>query len=135
LADGSTLQGMDTHQDTIPLDEFFTGSDPAARSLFNTVRSSVDSIGPADMRVTASQIAFRRQRSFAWTWLPGRYLNGVVAPLVLTINLDRFDTSVGWKEVVEPRLNHFMHHLEVRSASDIDAGVLDCLREAWSKAA
>lgn len=125
---------MDTHRGTIPLDEFFTGSDPAARALFNTVRSTIDSIGPAEVRVTTSQIAFRRQRSFAWTWLPGRYLKVRTAPLVLTVDLDRFDTSVSWKEVAEPTLNHFMHHLELRSSADVDAGVLDCLREAWSKA-
>jgi hypothetical protein len=126
--------GMITHGDIISLEEFFTGSAPKARSLFNTVRSTIDAIGPAEMRVTKSQIAFRRQRSFAWTWLPGRYLSGALAPLVLTVNLDRFDTSVRWKEVAEPTLNHFMHHLELHSTGDIDALVLDCLREAWAKA-
>lgn len=119
---------------TIPLEQYFQGRDPLARTLFDAVVEAVQSVGDADIRVTKSQIAFRRQRSFAWTWLPGQYLSGAVAPLVLTIDLDRFDTSRRWKEVAEPTLNHFMHHLELRRPDDLDAGVLDCLREAWAKA-
>ncbi|MCU1445764.1 DUF5655 domain-containing protein [Cryobacterium sp.] len=119
---------------TIPLEEFFEGCDPLAPVLFDTVRSRILSIGETEMRVTKSQIAFRRLRSFAWTWLPGQYLSGAVAPLVLSIDLDRFDTSPRWKEVAEPTLNHFMHHLELRRAEELDDEVFDCLREAWSKA-
>ena len=119
---------------TIPLEQYFAGRDPLARTLFDAVSAAVVSIGDAEVRVTTSQIAFRRRRSFAWTWLPGQYLSGSVAPLVLTIDLDRFDTSSRWKEVVEPTLNHFMHHLELHSVDDLDPAVLSCLREAWAKA-
>ncbi|WEO77380.1 DUF5655 domain-containing protein [Cryobacterium sp. SO2] len=130
---------MAAHGEPIPLEQYFEGSDPRARALFDVVRAAVLSIGDAEIRVTTSQIAFRRQRSFAWTWLPGQYLSGPVAPLalaplVLTVDLDRFDTSPRWKEVVEPTLNHFMHHLELRRATDLDPGVIDCVREAWSRA-
>ena len=118
----------------IPLEQFFEGCDPLARALFDIVRVKILSIGEAEIRITKSQVAFRRLRSFAWTWLPGQYLSGAVAPLVLSIDLDRFDTSPRWKEVAEPTLNHFMHHLELRSEEDLDDGVLDCLREAWAKA-
>ena len=125
---------MTAHGQPIPLEQYFAGQDAQARALFDAVRSAIFAIGPAEIRVTKSQIAFRRQRSFAWTWLPGQYLSGAVAPLVLTVDLDRFDTSPRWKEVVEPTLNHFMHHLELRSVTDLDPGVRDCLREAWAKA-
>ena len=125
---------MTSHGKPIPLEQYFAGRDPRARALFDAVRSVILSIGEAEIRVTTSQIAFRRQRSFAWTWLPGQYLSGDVAPLVLSVDLDRFDTSTRWKEVVEPTLNHFMHHLELHSTADLDPGVLDCLREAWAKA-
>ncbi|MBX0300517.1 hypothetical protein K2F54_11070 [Cryobacterium sp. 1639] len=125
---------MTAHGQPIPLEQHFAGQDPLARTLFDDVAAAVRSIGEAEVRVTTSQIAFRRARSFAWTWLPGRYLAGGVAPLVLTIDLDRFDTSPRWKEVAEPTLNHFMHHLELHSTADLDAEVLDCLREAWTKA-
>ena len=118
----------------IPLEQFFEGCDPLARALFDIVRVKILSIGEAEIRITKSQVAFRRLRSFAWTWLPGQYLSGAVAPLVLSIDLDRFDTSPRWKEVAEPTLNHFMHHLELRREDDLDDGVLGCLREAWVKA-
>ncbi|WP_130176230.1 DUF5655 domain-containing protein [Cryobacterium sp. SO1] len=125
---------MTSHGELIPLEQYFVGRDPSARALFDAVRSVILSIGETEVRVTTSQIAFRRQRSFAWTWLPGQYLPGDVAPLVLSVDLDRFDTSARWNEVVEPTLNHFMHHLELHSPADLDPGVLECLREAWSKA-
>lgn len=133
-ADGATLAHMTALAKTIPLEQYFAGRDPLARTLFDAVSAAVLSIGDAEVRVTTSQIAFRRQRSFAWTWLPAQYLSGSVAPLVLTVDLDRFDTSSRWKEVVEPTLNHFMHHLELHSADDLDPGVLACLREAWAQA-
>ena len=118
----------------ISLEQYFEGGDPLARALFDAVQVAIRSIGETEVRVTKSQIAFRRSRSFAWTWLPGQYLSGAVAPLVLSIDLDRFDTSPRWKEVAEPTLNHFMHHLELHSVDDLDPAVLSCLREAWAKA-
>jgi len=99
------------------------------------VRSAIESIGPADMRVTKSQIVFRHRRGFAWTWMPAQHLRGDVAPLVLTINLNRRDESPRWKEVIEPRPGRFTHHLELRSTEDIDCEVLNWIREAWSQAA
>jgi hypothetical protein len=133
-ADRATVAPMGSRAQTIPLEEYFEGSDPRARELYDAAAAAVLSVGDAEVRVTSSQIAFRRRRSFAWTWLPGQFLAGGVAPLVLSIDLDRYDTSPRWKEVAEPTLNHFMHHLELHSADDIDDGVLDCLREAWNLA-
>jgi hypothetical protein len=116
------------------LDEFFEGRD-AARQLFETVRSSILLIGAATLRLDKSQIAFRRRRGFAFVWIPGRYLHGQVAPLVLTIGLRRHDTSPRWKEVVEPYPGRFIHHLELHSAADIDEEVRALLAEAWNLAA
>jgi hypothetical protein len=36
------------------------------------LRDTVDEIGQADIRATKSQIAFRRNKAFAW--VPGKYL-------------------------------------------------------------
>jgi hypothetical protein len=118
----------------ISLERYFAGRDPVSRELFDVVRSAIESIGPATMRVTRSQVAFRRRRAFAWTWLPGQYLRGDVAPLVLTIALPLRDASARWKEVVEPRPGRFTHHLELRSVADVDGQVLAWLREAWGQA-
>ena len=112
------------------LDEFFDGYEPS-RAIFNALRESVDAIGPAEMGVGKSQIAFRRRVAFAWVWIPDRYLRGGHAPLVLSVSLRRRDDSPRWKQIVEPAKGRFMHHLELLAPGDIDNEVRGWLREAW----
>jgi hypothetical protein len=115
------------------LSEFFSGHDEAAQ-LFEAVRLMIDSIGRAEMRVTKSQVAFRRKRGFAWVWMPEMYLKRKAAPLVLSISLRRRDPSPLWKEVVESYPGRFMHHLELYSAEDLDDEIRAVLEEAWGLA-
>ena len=96
--------------------------------------AALDTVGDYEQRVTKSQVAFRRRVGFAWVWIPGKYLRGQIAPLVLTIDLPRHDGSPGWKEIVEPRPGRFTHHLELRDAEQIDGEVLGWIREAWEQA-
>lgn len=119
----------------IPLAQFFAGRDPRSRDLFDAVCSAIMSVGEATIRVTKSEVVFRRRRGFAWVWLPAQYLRGEVAPLVLTIALRRRDDSPRWKQVVEARPERFTHHLELRVAADLDEEILARLREAWAAAA
>ncbi len=119
--------------DPVPLDAFFAHHAPS-RPLFDAVRAAVEAIGPSEVRVSTSQVAFRRRRVFAWAWLPGQYLHGPHAPLVLTVTLRRRDPSPRWKEVVEPAPSRFTHHLEVRTVAEIDDDVRGWLREAWQQA-
>lgn len=118
---------------TTALDDFFAGH-PDARRLFDAVRDAVDAIGPADVRVTRSQVAFRRRVGFAYAWMPAMYLHRGDVPLVLTIGLRRRDASPRWKEVVGPAPGRFTHHLELRAASEVDDAVRGWLREAWEAA-
>ena len=123
------------------LDEFFDGADES-RQLFDALRAAVESIGAAEVRVTKSQISFRhrkafafkRQKAFAWAWMPGKYLRDKVAPLVLTLALTRRDPSPRWKQVVEPAAGRFTHHLEIYSKDQIDDEVRQWLEEAWLQA-
>lgn len=115
------------------LDEFFEGYGEG-RTLFEALHRAVEKIGPAELRVTKSQIAFRRRRAFAWVWTPGRHLRGNVAPLVLTLSFRSRDSSPRWKQVVEPYPGRFTHHLELFSVEDIDEQVHDWLRSAWEAA-
>ena len=115
------------------LDEYFAGQ-PDSRRIFDALHSAVDALGPAQIRVTKSQVAFRRRRAFAWAWMPGVYLRGRHAPLVLTLSLRRRDPSPRWKEIVEPAPGRFTHHLELRSTADIDDEVRSWLQEAWAAA-
>jgi hypothetical protein len=116
------------------LDEFFSGREESRR-IFDTLRAAIDALGPADLRVTKSQVAFRRSRSFAWAWVPDRYLRGGHAPLVLTLSFAQRDNSQRWKQIVEPAPGRFTHHLELHAASEIDDEVRRWLREAWEAAA
>jgi hypothetical protein len=116
------------------LDEYFDGRDES-RQLFEALRGVIEAIGPVEMRVTKSQIGFRRHKFFAWAWMPGKYLRGSVAPLVLTLAFRHKDPSPRWKEIVEPSPGRFTHHLELYATSDIDDEVHDWLRDAWIEAA
>ena len=111
------------------LDEFFAGRDDS-RALFDALRAHIDSLGPSEMRVTKSQVAWRTRRAFAWAWLPTMYLGERGAPLVMSVALRRRDPSPRWKQVVEPSEGWFMHHLEVRSEADFDDEVRAWLAEA-----
>ena len=115
------------------LDEFFAGREES-RMVFEAVRDAVAQAGPADLRVSKSQVAFRRHIGFASVWLPDMYLRNSDVPLVLTVGLRRHDTSLRWKQVVEPAPGRFTHHLELRDPSDVDDEVRGWLREAWSHA-
>jgi Domain of unknown function (DUF5655) len=115
------------------LDEFFAGQEES-RQIFEALETAVDALGPAELRISKSQIAFRRRKAFAWAWMPGRYLRGKHAPLVLTVALRRRDPSPRWKEIVEPVPQRFTHHLELYSPAEVDGEVGTWLREAWEAA-
>jgi hypothetical protein len=115
------------------LDEFFA-SYTDSRRLFDALHAAVTAIGPSEMRVTKSQVAFRRGKAFAWAWIPGQYLRWRIAPLVLTLALRRRDPSPRWKKVVEPYPGRFTHHLEIWVEEEIDNQVRQWLREAWEAA-
>lgn len=120
----------------IPLEQFFADRSGLARELFDTVAAAVETIGPATIRATKSQVAFRRRVAFAWTWAPEQYLSREgLAPLVLSVGLRRHDASPRWKQVVEASAGRFVHHLELHSEEEIDDEVIAWLREAWEDAA
>jgi hypothetical protein len=107
---------------------------PESAKIFEALRTAVENLGETKMRVTKSQIAFRRRTGFAWAWVPGRYLGGNRPPLVLSIALRHRDPSLRWKQVVEPARGRFMHHLELTKAADLDDQVRLWLHEAWVEA-
>jgi len=118
----------------VTLDDFFAAH-PNSRALFDALRRAIEEMGSVEVRVTKSQVAFRRRKAFAWAWMPGTYLHGSCPPLVLTLALRRHDASPRWKEIVEPYPGRFTHHLEVRSSVEIDDQVRSWLQEAWEAAA
>jgi hypothetical protein len=127
------MPGMDEMTEKTDLDAFFQGYEDSRR-IFETLHAAIQAIGPAEMRVTKSQIAFRRRRAFAWAWVPDRYLRGKHAPLVLTLSFSRRSDSARWKQIVEPAPGRFTHHLELHADAAIDDEVRCWLQAAWEAA-
>jgi hypothetical protein len=115
------------------LDEFFSGYEESRR-IFEALQAAIEPFGRVEVRVTKSQVAFRRGKALAWAWIPDRYLHGGHAPLVLSLAFPSRDDSARWKQIVEPAPGRFMHHLELRSEAEIDDEVRGWLREAWERA-
>ncbi|MGC5585475.1 DUF5655 domain-containing protein [Ornithinimicrobium sp. W1679] len=113
-------------------EDFFAGS-PEGTAVFHEVHRAVQALGPVDVRVTRSQVAFRRRRGFAYLWRPGRYVRSDV-PAVLSVVLPAHDPSGRWKEVAHPSPRVWMHHLEARSPDEVDDEVRAWLREAYGAA-
>ena len=118
----------------VTADAFFAEAPPVARLVFDRLRTLVEELGPCTVRITRSQVAFRRTRGFAYLWVPGQYLARPQAPVVVSIALDHQLTSPRFKEVVEPSPGHWMHHLEVRDPDDLDDKVVGWLTEAAARA-
>jgi len=114
-------------------EDFFAGH-PQGLETFEAVRSIIDRLGPYDLRISKSQVAFRRRRGFAYVWMPGQYLAKPDAEVVLSIALSRQDPSPRFKEVVQVGPAYWMHHLEIRDLSDLDDEVERWLREAADRA-
>lgn len=115
------------------VEEFFEGRKESKR-LFDAMKRQVARLGEATIHVSKSQIAFKRKRTVAIIWVPGKYLTGHVARLVLTLSFPHRDPSSRWKQIVEVGPGRFTHHLELFKASDIDAEVRRWLQVAWDAA-
>ena len=113
-------------------ERFFDGH-PDALEILRAVRAILGGIGPFEVRVTRSQVAFRRRKAFAWLWLPGRWLRKPGAEVVLSIALGEPEPSTRFKEVVHPSPNVWMHHLEIHRLGDLDEEVAGWLRWAYER--
>lgn len=116
----------------LTIEDFFEGS-AQGLVLFRAVAALVAAIGPSEVRVTRSQVAFRRRRGFASVWRPGRYIRSDV-PVVLSIALPREIASPRFKQVVHPSPGTWMHHFELRDATQLNDEVCGWLVEAWHAA-
>jgi hypothetical protein len=115
-----------------PAVRFFAGH-PDGQGVAAAVAQAVESVGPHEVRVSRSQVAFRHRTGFAYLWRPGQYVTSDV-PAVLSIALPREVASPRWKEVVHPAPRTWMHHLELRLPDEVDGEVRAWLVEAYDAA-
>ena len=106
---------------------------PDGLALYLAVADVVAAVGEAEVRVTKSQIAFRRRKGFAYVWRPGQYVKSEV-PAVLSIVLPRQVASDRFKEVAHPSAKVWMHHLELSDPAEIDDEVRAWLTQAYANA-
>lgn len=129
----NTVRVSSAAQTPTTAEEFFAGEREGLR-IFNRVVACIREIGPAEIRVSRSEIAFRRSRGFAFVWRPDRYLKPTGVPAVLSIALPREATSPRFKSVVHPSPRVWMHHIELRAVREVDAEVAAWLAEAYAGA-
>ena len=113
--------------------EFFAGA-PIGAAAFGWTSGVVAGLGPAVVRLTSTQVAFRHRIGFAWLWLPGAWLAHPEAEVVLSLGLRQRLDSPRWKQVVEPYPGRWMHHLEVRDPGDLDAELAGWVAAAYDAA-
>lgn len=106
---------------------------PEGLAICHRVQQAVSTIGATSVRVTKSQVAFRRRRGFAYVWRPGQYVDSAV-PAVLSIALSHEVISDRFKSVVHPSTNVWMHHIELRDVSQVDDEVRGWLADAYAGA-
>jgi len=109
--------------------EFFAGSADGYR-IYLAVADVVAALGRAEVRVSTSQIAFRRRKGFAYVWRPGAYVSSDV-PAVVSFALPRELSSPRIKEVAHPAPTVWMHHVELRDVEQVDAEVRQWLTAAY----
>lgn len=113
-------------------EEFFEG-EPVGLGTFRRVDAALRALhDDVVVRVSRSQVAFRRHRGFAVLWVPGRYLRRAAAPVVLSVATRERIDSDRFTEVVHP--GPWMHHLEVTDPAQVDDEVLGWLRDAADEA-
>lgn len=113
--------------------EFFAGA-PLGAAVFGWTSGVVAGLGPALVRLTATQVAFRHRIGFAWIWLPGTWLAHPGAEVVLSLGLRHHLDSPRWKQVVAPYPGRWMHHLEVRDPMDLDDELAGWVAAAYDAA-
>lgn len=112
---------------------FFAGR-PTAQRCYDAVEAALTDLGPFEVRVSASQVAFRRRRGFAWLWLPGRWLAHPRTECVLSFALPEPVDSPRLAEVVHPTPRAWMHHLDLAGPDVIDDEVRGWLARAHAAA-
>lgn len=117
----------------VPTPEDHFAGFPQGLQICRAVEHAVATLGDGSVRVTKSQVAFRRRKGFAYLWRPGQYIASAV-PAVLSIALPHQIRSDRFKEVAHPSANVWIHHLELRDAAEVDDEVRQWLADAYASA-
>jgi hypothetical protein len=112
------------------LDTLFRGR-PACRALYQPIEEYLTTLGPVEVRVTKTQVAFAARTQFAWVWLPPRVTlirpaDSIVLSFVGAQRIE--DPRI--VESLEPYPGRWMHHVLISEDADFDAVVKGWLAAA-----
>jgi Domain of unknown function (DUF5655) len=107
------------------IDEYFAGTDPALRELFDHLVAAVRENGPVTVNVTKSRVAFQARGRFAGIDRPRR--DHLVASFILT--RPAVSDRLIRVEYIPPY--YYAHRLRLRHRDDIDAELEAWLSEAY----
>ncbi len=125
------LQIKEMDSDT-QIKTFFAGK-PTQQAMFQLIHKALGSLGNVTIKVTKSQIAFMRERQFAWVWYPMAWdTKRPPNSLVLSFALGTRLTHPRIVQVVEPYPGRWMHHVIIGAESDVDDTVREWLRNAYA---
>jgi hypothetical protein len=105
------------------LERLFEGR-PEALELFKLVREYIESLGPAQLEVSKTQVSFGLKTKFAWVWLPQLWIkkrSNESITLAFAMSYRVQDSRIA--EAVEPRPGRWTHHVLINSPEDFDEQV------------
>lgn len=118
-------------EDGWPLDRLFRDK-PVSRALYEPIEEFVTALGPVEVSVTKTQVAFAARRQFAWVWLPPRVTRTRPAgSIVLSFAAGQRVEDPRIVESLEPYPGRWMHHVLITGATGFDAAVKGWLTEAY----
>ncbi len=106
---------------------------PKAFPLFKTFQGKVLELFPdVRMRVQKTQISFSSKHPYAFVWLPVRKVkNRPDTYIVVSFGLSHRLVSPRILEAVQAHPNRWTHHLIIQAHSEIDAELMDWIKEAY----
>lgn len=106
---------------------------PEVLPLYEAARKMLLTFPGVRIEAKKTQISFGTIRKFAWVWLPVRKMkNRPELYIVLSFALEHPVRSPRIVEIVEPYPHHFMHHVIISEAAELDGEVKTWLEMAYS---
>lgn len=113
-------------------DEFFA-EDERALCTYRALAQPLTELDGVEVRVSWSRVAFRARKGFAPAWAPGRHQRTDV-PIVASFVVPERIGSDRFKSVTHPSRWTWMHHVELRSAKEVDVEPAGWLTKAYEQA-
>lgn len=106
------------------IDEHFAGKSPAVRELFDALTTFVAQAGPSTCYAEKTRIVFQTRGRFMAV-MPRREW------LACHLWLKRRLTSPRYHRIESLADRDFVHHFRLRTPADLDAELLEHVRESW----